>query len=325
MADTVLVLSHRHAFEADPVIDGLRLRGVPVFRFNANPEVPGTSISVAFEKSPPAVVLRCDGLDLSAERVGVAWLQQPPPFHDDTSTRPEGLQQASFTAAWVGALSLLGCEWLNEPGRVYRAANKILQNAVAQSVGFAIPDTLISNSPLAIRQFVQSRGQAIAKSLATPWFHGQAGFYSAYTKLVESSWLISDEELAFGPVIYQRFHERLRDYRIVVVGGNMFAAYSACPSEEQRYDVRRNTATTEGYYKCDVPQGVDTLLSRMLSRFELDFCSADVIETVSGQYLFLDLNATGAWWWVDRLYGGSICEALAELLLTKLKKHGDNG
>ena len=52
----------------------------------------------------------------------------------------------------------------------------------------------------------------------------------------------------------------------------------------------------------------------MMNDLNIDYCSADFFETARAEILFVDLNVTGSWWWVDKLYGGEICQELVRLL-----------
>jgi len=72
--------------------------------------------------------------------------------------------------------------------------------------------------------------------------------------------------------------------------------------------------TSADYFRCDPPRNVVDGVLRLMDKLDLEYSSADVIETESGQFYFLDLNATGAWWWVDDAYNGAISSLLVDEL-----------
>lgn len=195
---------------------------------------------------------------------------------------------------------------------IVRASSKTRQLLYAENVGLSIPHTVISNVPDAIREFTV-RQKTAAKNLATPWVTRGQEVFAAYTRIVQPDWLSNDGELSFCPIIYQEFHPRRKDFRVILIGDATFAA--ACePAEQQFEDVRAYGTTGEGYNPCEFPKEITERLRTLMRLFELDYCAADFIEDQSGCIYFLELNLCGAWWWIDRLYHGKVCRVIADYL-----------
>lgn len=310
---SALIVTHRRGFEADRVIDILRSRDVPVFRWNSDAGQIASQISVTIGDDGHEVTLVCDGRQLTDREVGVGWCQQLPPYFGQPAAESECLQRDNLWAASSSAFDLFAIPWLNAPDAVARASNKIRQLALARTVGLAIPQTLVSNVPASIRDFTRCRA-TIVKNLATPWVTTATGTRAAYTKLVSETWITNDAELAFCPVIYQTYHRRRRDYRIVVVGEQVFAA-SGEPGEHQQEDIRHG-ATGDSFSACEFDREVITKLRALMRTFAIEYCAADFLEDESGELRFLELNVCGAWWWVDRFYGGAIANAIADYLVS---------
>lgn len=312
MQDTVLIYTHTKGFESDFVIDSLRQNGLNVFRLNSDIEQ-SASVSVELTKLGISVIFECDGRVVSDNDIGVCWLQQLPCYSDEDSINRKNKHSALF-----GALSVLKCPWLNRPSKVINANNKIQQLNVAKSVGFKIPDTIVSDRPKNIRSFFYSDSrETIAKNLSTPWVVSSKSTLVAYTKKVEKSWLREDYALNSAPVIYQKFLERAKDIRVVVVGNDVYPAYTTTNNIEERFDIRRQSLQ-KNYKKYEIPDSVSNSLRKMLSKLQLDYCSADLVETTDGDYYFLDLNTTGAWWWVDEIYNQKIRESFVNFFKLKL-------
>lgn len=67
---TVLIVTHRKGFEADPVIDVLRNRNVPVFRFNCDDEEDVSMISYVLNSDKNDVFLKCDNVEINWKKIG---------------------------------------------------------------------------------------------------------------------------------------------------------------------------------------------------------------------------------------------------------------
>ena len=310
---TVLVVTHRRGFESDPVIDLLRERDIRVFRFNCDS---GKEMSLtSFRVDGEEVQLECDDRRIFTREIAIGWCQQLPPYLDQPTNEQECLQNQNLWALQSAAFDLLPIPWLNHPRDVLRASNKVLQLAVARNIGLVIPATLISNQPDEIRAFAQHR-PVVAKNLATPWIVSHGKTRAAYTRIIDNNWLADDAALSFCPVIYQEYHRRKRDFRVVVIGKKSFAA-SCEPNERQREDVRREVRTGESFVECTFDKNTLKKLHLLMKTLSLDYSAADFMEDEEGNLYFLEVNTCGAWWWLDRLYEGKICNGITDFLVNQ--------
>jgi|GEM_PF-2554532 len=307
---TVLIVTHQRGFEADTVIDALRQDGVPVFRFNCDAEENASEVSLAIDGDKTEISLFCDGREINCSHIGIGWCQQLPPYLNQKSSVGENLQRRSLWAAQFAIFDLLGVPWLNSPKNIIYAANKPLQLMYAKSAGLKIPITLISNTPKDIRAFSE-KNLTVAKNLATPWVVLPGETMAAYTKIVPEDWLKKDADLQFCPVIYQEYRVRKKDYRVVVVGDDVFAACCE-PNEQQLEDIRRCGSTGVSFKPCDFDDKTTSQLRILMKRLSIEYCSADFMEDSEGNLYFLEINTCGAWWWVDYLYDGSIRDSIVE-------------
>jgi hypothetical protein len=139
---------------------------------------------------------------------------------------------------------------------------------------------------------------------------------AAYTRLVDPAWLSDDAALSFAPVIYQEYHERRKDIRVVMVGGKAFAA-SCVPGPRQREDIRKESGAGERFEAHDFDAVSLNKLRSLMRALSLDYCAADFMEDAGGNLFFLEVNTCGAWWWLDRLYSGAICRSIADELVSR--------
>ncbi|PJE64264.1 MAG: hypothetical protein COU90_03545 [Candidatus Ryanbacteria bacterium CG10_big_fil_rev_8_21_14_0_10_43_42] len=313
MDKTILIVTHRRGFEADPVIDELRRRNVKVFRFNGDA---GEEASLAsFISKTGGVEFICDGRHIVKTDIAIGWCQQLPPYLGQAASESECLQRESLRTIQFSAFDLLSTQWFNKPSNVLHASQKIHQIVAAQTAQLTVPDTLASNNPRTIRQFATGR-QIIAKNLATPWVVSHEITRAAYTRIIDPAWLQDDATLSFAPVIYQEYHERKQDIRVVVVNDKVFAA-SCIPGPHQREDVRKESGTGESFKVCEFDLNALSKLRQLMRALSLDYCAADFMENTEGNLFFLEVNTCGAWWWLDRLYNGAICQSIADALVCR--------
>ncbi|HDQ16709.1 MAG TPA: hypothetical protein ENN31_01140 [Candidatus Vogelbacteria bacterium] len=314
MTKSVFILTHRRGFEVDPVMDELCRRNIDVFRFNTDA---GEEVSLTSFISKENIEFSCDGRRISSSDINIAWCQQLPPYLGQASTESGCLQRESLLALQIPVFDFLSADWFNRPSSVLYASNKVNQLATAQSIGLAIPKTLVSNDPSAIRSFASGE-VIIAKNLATPWItYPNRRTRAAYTKIVDPKWLLDDKALSFAPIIYQEYCERRRDIRVTVIDGKMFSV-SCTPEKHQQEDIRKDGGTGESYEICEFDKELFDKLVKLMHIFRLDYCAADFMEDKKGNLFFLEVNTCGAWWWVDRLYDGAICLTLADALQSRL-------
>jgi hypothetical protein len=315
MDKVVFIVTHQQGFEADPVIDELRKRGIRVFRFNTDA---GDSPSLAtFIPEKNEIIFACDGRYITSSEIAVGWCQQLPPYLGQPANERDCLQRENLFALQFALIDLLPIPWFNKPRYVLYASNKVHQMIIAKTVGLMVPRTIVSNDPSVIRAFVDER-LTVAKNLATPWVISSTEERVAYTRIVDPLWLSDDAALIFAPVIYQEYRERKRDIRVVVIDDYVFAA-SCNPGPHQREDIRKGSITGESYEICSFD--IETLqkLRSLMNAFNLDYCSADFMEDQDGNLFFLEVNTCGSWWWVDRLYKGAICRTLADAIERRMR------
>lgn len=311
----ILVLTHRRGFEADPVIDGLRSRGIPLFRFNAEYNSDQSGYALSISPTSHQFSLTCDGRVCCLGDVRAAWFQQPPPEPDHFAAM-DPVRWRSSMITLNAFLDSLMCPWVNHFQAAQRAANKPIQLVAATRHGIRFPDSVISNDPLTVRAFAAHHSPIVGKSVGAQWMQLNDDLRVAYTKEIPKSWLQNDHDIAFAPVIYQKFFDRRRDFRVVMVGRQAFTAVCDTQTDDQKFDVRRDN-DANAYRLCEFPEEQINRLRSMMNDLNIDYCSADFFETSSGEILFVDLNVTGSWWWVDKLYRGEICQALVSLLARK--------
>jgi glutathione synthase/RimK-type ligase-like ATP-grasp enzyme len=309
----ILVSSHRKGTEADRVIRELRRRDADVVRVNTGDRE--SRISIAYHDAAPHVRILCDDREITLDTVTAAWLHQLPPL--DVIGTATDLQAASRRSsrlrAWEAVFLTVPDElWVSPPHLVRRAGNKFVQLLAAGRAGFGVPVTVLGDDAWGIRTATADHDRVVVKYFGdTADLWAVENGYAAVTRRLELG-TVSDQQLEHLPLIYQEEVPAEREYRVVVIGEQFFIA--ACDRVNGEVDIRLVPDALHAYRPASAPEALTKNMRSMLDELGLGFCSADVLETATGDLYFLDLNATGAWWWIDDLYDRALTTAWVDLL-----------
>lgn len=263
------------------------------------------------------ITLHCDGRSISTDEVSAAWLQQTPPEPFSIAfNSPEARQYETFYHLYSYACHRIEAPWLNHPRNVLRAANKAFQYQGARQIGLHIPDTLVSNDSSEVRTFFrQHNGLVVIKNLATPWYVTKGGkTKAAYTKLLTPEMLSNASDIEYSPLIYQRYIQRKADIRAVIIGTNIFSGLTMAYTKETLYDIRRVDLRKIKYAPIKLPPLTKKKLLELMEFFQLQYASVDLILDRKDNLYFLDLNATGAFFWLEELTSLPISDAITDFL-----------
>lgn len=236
--------------------------------------------------------------------------------------RPEShefaFQQARSTLTTLYAL--IGDRWLSHPDSIRAAADKVQQLRRAAAAGLTVPGNLISNDPERVVGFHDGNvrlghGTAV-KSL---WARKPVSYDGGLRVPLTTVWPENVDPaqaatIRLAPAVFQEYVPKQREIRVVVIGTRVFAAaVNSQAVPEARHDVR--AATRKAVYEpYDLPPGIGAALLEVVRGFGLRFCSADLVLTPDGEYVFLDLNPNGQWLWLEIEAGLPLSAAMADLL-----------
>jgi hypothetical protein len=318
----VLIVTEPLDVHADFVINELKKRDVPVYRFHTEDFPVGSQISISGTGTVWTAEIRTPLRSLHLRDVRAAWLRRPggPVVHP--AVRPESrefaVQQARST---LNALyALIGDRWLSHPESMRAASDKVWQMLRAAAAGLEVPDTVIGNDVDRVAEFHSGnvrlgRGTAV-KSL---WVHTPVSYDGGLRVPLTTKWPENVDQdqvdaIRLTPAVFQGYVPKQREIRAVVIGGQVFAASvdsQAIP--EARHDVR-GAAGKVKHEPYDLPRDVRGALLELVRGLGLRFCSADLILTPEGRHVFLDLNPNGQWLWLELEAGLPLSAAMADLL-----------
>ena len=309
----VLLVTERRDLSADLIIAGLVKEGAECVRWNVE-DFPLSS-TLAWNPEQTNVCLEHRGERWSLSDFKSAWYRRTP--------RPnlQGTKSASVadficreTSSFLhGIFENSALPWMNRPSQVQRSENKLIQLALARELGFFVPRTLVTNDPLAARMFVSSLPRSIAKTLGGGTINDNGTDFALFTHTVAADELVSEFTVQAAPCIFQERIAKAFDIRITVVGDELFATNIA--TEHDEVDWRAVDRRAVRYSAHRIPEELEQRCRRMLQRLGLTYGCLDFVLTTTGEYVFLEVNPSGQWGWIDQETNTSITESIVRLLI----------
>jgi hypothetical protein len=217
-----------------------------------------------------------------------------------------------------GSIAACRCFQLDPLRAVRRCDHKELQLVQARAFGLDIPRTLFSNAPDEVRRFARAvKGPVITKMQHSFAVYRNGVELVVFTNELSASDLDALDGLALSPMTFQEKLDKRLELRATVVGRRVFtAAVDSQVLAGARLDWRKEgMALLDAWQPYTLPKSVERGLLRLTKWFGLNYAAADFIVTPDGRHVFLEINAGGEFFWLQRTPGLPIVEALADVLL----------
>jgi glutathione synthase/RimK-type ligase-like ATP-grasp enzyme len=321
MQPSVLILTQPEDSHAYAVAEALKRKGVSACLWHTSnfPGRDGESISFATGTKS----LYVDGIARRRRvpRYRTVWNRRPCLVVPADGVHPADQKFAETEcAAFRRALfSLLAPDalWVNDPDAAWRASRKPLQLEAAVKVGFAIPDTLVSNDPRRVRQFLAEQGGSlIYKPFAgATWRQGDT-HWMPFASLVTAESLVEDRLLRAVAGIYQAVVPKDYELRVTVMGREAVAVkIRSQETANGRIDWRRSYDELKMEPFALAPQ-IAARCVAVLRYFGLAFGCIDLIVRPDGETVFLEVNESGQFLFLERFAEVRLLESFAEFLIS---------
>jgi len=200
--------------------------------------------------------------------------------------------------------------WVNPIDRVSVAEHKLYQLQVARQVGFRVPRTFVSRDPMALKKFAEGNKTG---TICKPIFHGmfvdESACYSVYTRRVTPD-SFDASSVKSCPVLLQEEIHRTADVRATFIGPSCFVADIIGDSEIIDW---RDPSISVHYSASSLSDDMQVKCRAMLSRLGLLYGAFDFLRTPAGDLVFLEVNPTGEWAWLEDRLGFPMREAFVQL------------
>jgi hypothetical protein len=230
--------------------------------------------------------------------------------------RPHGLRELPKIATpgqqselWGHALALqdILLSWadltpamvLNRPSPMAANNSKPYQASWIESLGFRIPDTLITTEPDAVLEFWRKHERVIYKSVS--------GIRSIVSRLTTDHMQRFDH-IASCPTQFQLYVPG-KEYRVHVVGEEVFACTIISEADDYRYSTQ-----PVDMQPCDLPSEVAALCRTLSKSMNLPLAGLDLRCTPDGAWYCFEVNPSPAFTCFQKGNRQTIAEAVARLL-----------
>lgn len=310
----VLIISTAVDSATDEVVRILGERGAGVARVNSEDLPFDGALSVDFQGASGAE-LQFNGKRACAAAIWYRRLRTP--------SKPEGMDSGIYDfclrenrAAMLGGLMGQRARWMSHPAAVWQAEFKPFQLRIAQEVGLRIPRTLVSNDPDMIIRAHSRFGEMIVKPARSGHFWEGGEEYAVFTSALTAEHLESLDDARWTPSIYQERVPKDVDVRVTFVGGRFFsAAIHSQTDPAASVDWRQTQDADLPHSRIELPVALLEQLRQLMASLGLEFGCIDLVRTPAGEYVFLEVNPSGQWLWLDDQLDLGISEAVADWLI----------
>lgn len=306
MTKTILIVAPEDDLHACVVAERLRARRAEVVVLNTTWFPWRQRISWVAEQGQARIVGPVD-IDLSAVSV-VWWRRYRRPTPDPCITDPHVRRFSVSESAHVlrGVFASLDVPVINNPDAERRASLKLVQLGLAKQMGLEVPRTIVSNNRDDLLKFLSLCDHAICKTIVCDYPH------SIPTRPCRASDFASERNVSLSPIIVQERVDAILDIRATVVDSQVFAG------ELERADINENVdwrMTASGWRPHCLPSGVEGRLLRLVKSLGLNTASIDMRLTEDGHYVFLEVNPSGQFLFLEVDAGLPVSGAFADLLV----------
>jgi MvdC family ATP-grasp ribosomal peptide maturase len=320
--DAVLLLTHSGDFyTVDLVAEALARRGARSIRLNTDRFPTSVKLSSRAGDNQATHLFTDAGAQVSNAEICAVWARKlwTPQMDADLDERFREMCVRESVAALEGFLDTLhDARWVNDLERERAAENKQRQLRIAAQAGLRIPRTLVTNDPLAARQFfIETEGRMVAKLLRPLTISMTAPTLFVYTTQVCEEDLASAETLRHSPMVFQELIPKACELRVAWIAGEAFTgALDASGTSRGQTDWRLAMPEECRWQRAELPLEVSRGLQSLMSELGLAFGAIDLICTPAGEHVFLEVNPGGEWGMLERDLGLPIADAIARALLS---------
>jgi glutathione synthase/RimK-type ligase-like ATP-grasp enzyme len=313
---SILLATNKRDITTDFVVLELRRRNIPFLRLNTE-DLPQSAVT--FEPTGVdswQIMLDNRSHALSSFTAGYYRRPSTPvPVAEITDPVAQEYCVSEWSAVLRSLWNALDGRWLNSPFAILRAEDKPRQLAVAVSLGFQIPQTIVTNDQKAALRFAD-RHNIIGKPLRHALLErGETGEV-LFTSRLSRADLEDGAAVSLAPCILQHEIAKKCDVRVTVVGNDVFAvAIWSQTTADTATDWRKGSNPDLVHEAIELPAELSARCVALTQSLGILFGAIDLVLDKDDNYWFLEINPNGQWAWIERRAGLPITSAIVDALL----------
>ena len=240
--------------------------------------------------------LRAGEAVIDLDQVSAAYLR-PYPRSPSSVAQPNGDDELLWSWADLAPIMVL-----NRPSAMASNASKPFQSAMIRSVGFDVPETLVTTDPEAAEEFWSRHGTVVYKSVS--------GARSIVSRL-SNRHRARLGDVAWCPTQFQAYIPGV-DHRVHVVGGELFVAEVATDVDDYRYAGRQGGSVD--IRPGSLPEDCADRCRALASAMDLPVAGIDLRRAPDGRWYCFEVNPSPAFTYYEHGPDSLMATAIARLL-----------
>jgi len=289
----ILIFSNKADTSTDLVICWLKKLNIPFLRLN---EDFYDSLEIDYSEN---TISFCG---ISQKDISVIWFRKTPAIFDDSEMYNISKKLNNNVNIFIEKESKAIREyvfktlrenskikWLTSPFSVTQ--NKLMQMQVAKKEGLEIPLSFIVNSREQLKLILEKEGELITKPMencVNIFFKERA--IGMKTTLINN---VDDIPEFFAPALVQKRINKKFEIRTFYILGKFFST-KIVEKDFSEVDHRLSLIDFSSRYEIyHLPKEIENKIENVLSHFDINCSSVDLMIDEGGNYIFLEINPTG--------------------------------
>jgi glutathione synthase/RimK-type ligase-like ATP-grasp enzyme len=246
---------------------------------------------------PCAGRLEIEGEALALEKIGAVYAR---PQEVPRSVQRTALTLNSQLYAWM---EMTDAYVVNRPSAAWSNDSKPYQAERIRENGFAVPPTLVTTTPEAVREFVERHGEVVYKSTGRT--------RSRVTRLTAAN-LDDIDDVTHCPTQFQAYVPGV-DWRVHVVGDEVHACEIRCMADDYRSAPEQGIALE--VEAATLPEPIAARCRALARGLGLRLAGVDLRRRHDDTWYCFEVNPSPAFTWYERVTGQPLAAAVARLLI----------
>ena len=318
----VLIITHTNDnISVDKVTEFINQSGGEAIRFNVDHYPLDYRLSSVYDGKKWQVLLENEQESHNLHDIEACWYRRS--FNLGTGLKELmdreylGATMLEVKRTLFGMLESLPCFHIEKYSVYRRLDSKEEQLRIAEKHGLKIPATCISNSPQHAKEFIGAHEHVITKMQSAFAIYRGEQEHVVFTNEVTPDHLHDLDSLTLCPMTFQEKLEKKLELRVTIVGKKIFAfAVDSQRVANARVDWRKEgVSMIEDWQPYQLPASIEKKLLAFMAEYKMNYGAIDLILTPDDEYYFLEINAAGEYFWLDKLCNNDISRQIAGVLL----------